>query len=358
MIEADGSTATHAGSAPLAPPHSIEAEQSVLGAILLSERALYSLVIEEGLKPEDFYRRRHQVIYEAMLALYGESEPIDVLTVTEQLRSKGMLEDAGGQAAVDGLAASVPAAGNARHYARIVREHSLMRRLINTTYEIQTSVAQQDGDAREIVERAERLMLEVAHDDRQKDFRSIEEILDEELDKLHRLSLEQTALTGTPSGFKDLDDMTGGFQPGNLVIIAARPSMGKSALVCNIAENATIQHQRPVALFSLEMSETELAQRFVASQARIKGDDLRKGRVAEHKWPKILEASQRLARAPLFVDDSSDMSLLEIRAKSRRLHQQHGLGMIIVDYLQLLRADGRIENRVEQSRTSADNVSG
>jgi replicative DNA helicase len=347
MIEVDGINGSPAGAA-LAPPHSIEAEQSVLGAILLSERALYSLVIEEGLKPEDFYRRRHQLIFGAMLELYGESEPIDVLTVTEQLRSKGALEDAGGQSAVDGLAASVPAAGNARHYARIVREHSLMRRLITTTYDIQASVAQHDGDARDIVERAERLMLEVAHDDRQKDFRSIEEVLDTEIDKLHRLSLEQTALTGTPSGFKDLDDMTGGFQPGNLVIVAARPSMGKSALVCNIAENASIQHNAAVALFSLEMSETELAQRFVASQARIKGDDLRKGRVAEHKWPKILEASSRLARAPLFIDDSSDLSLLEIRAKSRRLHQQHGLGMIIVDYLQLLRADGRIENRVEQ----------
>ncbi len=348
MIELEGSNGHPGASAALAPPHSIEAEQSVLGAILLSERALYALVIEEGLKPEDFYRRRHQLVYGAMLALYGESEPIDVLTVTEQLRATGNLEDAGGQSAVDGLAASVPAAGNARHYARIVREHSLLRRLITTTYDIQASVAQQDGAAREIVERAERLMLEVAHDDRQKDFRSIEEILDVEIDKLHRLSIEQTALTGTPSGFKDLDEMTGGFQPGNLVIVAARPSMGKSALVCNIAENATIQHNRPVALFSLEMSETELAQRFVASQARIKGDELRKGRVAEHKWPKILEASQRLARAPLFVDDSSDMSMLEIRAKSRRLHQQHGLGMIIVDYLQLLRADGRIENRVEQ----------
>ncbi len=142
--------------------------------------------------------------------------------------------------------------------------------------------------------------------------------------------------------------MTGGFQPGNLIIIAARPSMGKSALVTNIAENAAIDHNQPVALFSLEMSETELAQRFVASQARIKGDELRKGRVAEHKWPKILEASQKLARSPLFIDDSSDVGLLEIRAKARRLHQQHGLGLVIIDYLQLMRADGRVENRVEQ----------
>jgi replicative DNA helicase len=335
-------------SAVPGPPHSLEAEQSVLGAILLSEKAMYALVIEEGLKPEDFYRERHRLIYDAMMSLYSESEPIDVLTVTERMRTEGSLERAGGQAAVDGLAAAVPAAGHARQYARIVREHALMRRLLTTTYEIQESVAQQQGAPRELVERAERAMLEVAHDDRTKDFRSIEEILDAELDKLHRLSLEGTALTGTPSGYKDLDEMTGGFQPGNLIILAARPSMGKSALVTNIAENAAIDYNQPVALFSLEMSETELAQRFVASQARIKGDELRKGRVAEHKWPKILEASQRLARSPLFIDDSSDLGLLEIRAKARRLHQQHGLGLIIIDYLQLMRPDGRVENRVEQ----------
>jgi replicative DNA helicase len=331
-----------------APPHSLDAEQSVLGAILLSERAMYALVIDEGLKPEDFYRERHRLVYDAMLGLYRETEPIDVLTVTERLKSAGQLEQAGGQGTIDGLAASVPAAGNARYYARIVKEHALMRRLLNTTYDIQASVAQQEGSPRDLVERAERAMLEVAHDDRQKDFRSIEEILDSELDKLHRLSVEHTALTGTPSGFKDLDEITGGFQPGNLVILAARPSMGKSALVVNIAENAAIDANAPVALFSLEMSETELAQRFVASQARIKGDELRKGRVAEHKWPKILEASQRLARAPMFIDDSSDIGLLEVRAKARRLHQQHGLGLIIIDYLQLLRPDGGTDNRVEQ----------
>jgi replicative DNA helicase len=198
------------------------------------------------------------------------------------------------------------------------------------------------------VEQAERAMLEVAHDDRQKDFRSIEEILDDELKKMERLSREHTSLTGTPSGFRDLDEITGGFQRGNLIIIAARPSMGKSALVTNIAENAAIEHGQPVALFSLEMSETELAQRFVASQARIKGDELRKGRVADQKWPKILEAAARLAAAPLYVDDSSDVGILEIRAKARRLHQQSRLGLIIVDYLQLMRTDMRVDNRAEQ----------
>ncbi len=332
----------------VAPPHSLDAEQSVLGGILLSDRAMYGLVIEEGLRADDFYRERHRLIYESMLALYRESEPIDVLTVAEHLRSTGKLDEAGGKAAIDELTGGVPGLGGIRRYAQIVREHALMRRLLTTTYEIQASVLNHSAAPRELVEQAERAMLEVAHDDRRKDFRTIDEILHDELKKMEKLSREGTALTGTPSGFRDLDEITGGFQPGNLIIIAARPSMGKSALVTNIAENASIEHSRPVALFSLEMSETELAQRFVASQGRIKGDLLRKGRVSDNKWPDILKASAKLAAAPLYVDDSSDVGILEIRAKARRLHQQAPLGLIIIDYLQLLRADARVESRVQQ----------
>jgi replicative DNA helicase len=231
-----------------------------------------------------------------------------------------------------------------------VRENALLRRLLKTSYEIQESVLGSQAAPRELVEQAERAMLEVARDDRHQDFRAIEDVLHDELDKLHRLSTEGTSLTGTPSGFKDLDEITGGFQKGNLIIIAARPAMGKSALVCNIAENAALDphRPRPVALFSLEMAESELAQRFVASQANIKGDELRKGRVAEQRWPKILKASQRLANAPLWVDDSSDVGLLEVRAKARRLHSQcdGGLGLIIIDYLQLMRTDSRYDSRV------------
>src|SRR5271163_4661261 len=330
----------------VAPPHNLEAEQSVLGSILLSDRSLYALVIEEGLRADDFYRERHGTIYEAMLALYNESEPVDVLTVTDRLRQSGKLEDVGGVATVDGLTGVVPAAGHARRYAQIVRENALLRRLLGASYEIQESVLGHRAAPRELVEQAEKAMLEVARDDRQQDFRSIESVLHDEIDKLHRLSLEHTSLTGTPSGFQDLDEITGGFQPGNLIVIAARPAMGKSSLVANIAENAAIEHGKPVALFSLEMSEAELAQRFVASQARIKGEELRKGRVAENRWPKILAASQRLAAAPLWVDDSSDIGMLEIRAKARRLHSQSPLGLIIVDYLQLLRTDTRFESRV------------
>jgi replicative DNA helicase len=338
-----------------APPHSLEAEQSVLGAILLSDRTLYALVIDEGLKADDFYRERHAIIYESILELYGENEPVDVLTVTEHLRSRGKLDDVGGPPAVDALAGAVPAAGNARRYAQIVRDHALMRRLLRTTYEIQAGVQNNTALPRDLVEQAERAMFEVAHDERTKDFRQVGSVLFEEIDKWQKLAAGGISITGTPSGFSDLDEITGGFQPGNLIVVGARPSMGKSALVTNIAENVALNKQEPraVALFSLEMSEAELAQRFIASQASIKGDDLRKGRLKEErKWKRVLDVAEHYGRAPLYIDDSSDIGILEIRAKARRLHSQEagrgGLGLIIVDYLQLMRPDGRVESRVEQ----------
>jgi replicative DNA helicase len=343
-------SASAGGNAGIVPPHNLEAEQSVLGAILLSDRAMYRLVIDDGLRPDHFYRERHRAVYRAMLDLYGRAEPVDAITVTEHLRQAGELDQLGGPSAVQALVGVAEAPGNVRHYAQIVRDNSLLRRLLTTAYEIQASVTTREGEARTLVERAEKAMLEVAQDDRQKDFQRIADVLHRELDKLHRLSESGQALTGTPTGFRDLDEITGGFQPGNLIVIAARPSMGKSALVTNIAENAALDHGRAVALFSLEMSEAELAQRFIASQAKIKGDELRKGRVSESRWPKILQASERLAAAPLYVDDSSDVGVLEVRAKARRLHSQTdgGLGLIIVDYLQLMRADERVESRVQQ----------
>jgi replicative DNA helicase len=331
----------------------MEAEQSVLGAILLSERPLYALVIEEGLRPDDFYSERHRVIYEAMLELYNQSEPVDPLTVAERLKVTGKLDAAGGVAAVDELTGAVPYAGNARHYAQIVRESALMRRLLTATYEIQASVLEHRAAPRDLIEQAERSVLEVAQDDRQKDFRRVGEILHEETERWQEISRKGISVTGVPSGFADLDAYTGGFQPGNLIVLAGRPAMGKSALVANLAENIALHPRdpRPVALFSLEMSEAELAQRFIASQARIKGDDLRKGRLKDDRqWRKIVETANRFDKADLFLDDSSDIGLLEVRAKARRLHHQveGGLGLIIVDYLQLMRTDTRVESRVEQ----------
>jgi len=322
----------------------------VLGAILLAEQALDGVIVDVGLTPDDFYRPRHGLVFRAMVHLKEKAQPeaIDALTVCDDLKRAGDLEEAGGEDYVKALPALVPAIGNVLHYARIVKDHAQLRRLLAATQDIQAQVLSHDGEPSELVERAEQALFRIGHEDGLGELRSIEDILDEELDKLERLSREGPDVTGTRSGFLDVDDLTGGFQPGNLIVLAARPSMGKSALVTNFAENAAVDHEKPVAMFSLEMSETELAQRFIASRAEINGDALRKGRVSNDRWPKVMGAAKRIARAPLYVDDSSDIGVLEIRAKARRLHARRGLGLLIVDYLQLMRPDGRTDNRVEQ----------
>jgi replicative DNA helicase len=333
------------------PPHNLAAEKSVLGAVLLDDRHLQALLVDEKLRPDHFFAPAHGAVFGAMLKLYESDRKIDHLTVAEYLRQDNRLDEIGGPGMIDELTAWVPSSGHARDYGRIVRSQHQLRSLLQVSHEIQSAVHNREAEARIIVEEAERRILETAHDDRQRTIRPIMEILDEETERLHHRSQQKTPLTGTPSGYKDLDSLTGGFQKGNLIILAARPSMGKSALVCNIAENAALAGY-PVALFSLEMSESELAQRFVASQSGTRGEDLRLGKVDEHRWPKIMDAANRLGQAPLFVDDSSDTGVLEVRAKCRRLHHQlqdkGGLGLIIIDYLQLMRHEGRIESRVEQ----------
>ena len=338
-------------SAGSVPPHNEEAEASVLGAILLTEQALDGVLLEIGLKPDHFYRPRHGLIFRAMIRLKEKAEPeaVDALTVCDDLTSHGELEEAGGEAYVHSLPTVVPAVGAVLDYARIVRDDALMRGILDTTRQIQAEVLAHRGEPRDLIERAEAALFRIGHEGGLAEMRTIEAVLHEEIDKLEELSRKDVGLTGTPSGFTDIDDLTGGFQPGNLIVLAARPSMGKSTLATNIAENAAIEHGHPVALFSLEMSETELAHRFIASQARVSSDELRKGRVKADRWPKVLRAVEKLAAAPIFIDDSSDIGVLEMRAKARRLHARHGgLGLIVVDYLQLVRPDGRSDSRVEQ----------
>ncbi len=340
--------AQQAGSVP---PQNSEAETSVIGAILLTEQALDGVLLEAGLRADDFYRPRHQLIFASMVRLKEKAEPeaVDALTVCDDLRRAGQLEEAGGEAYVHSLPTVVPAVGNVLHYARIVKEYSLLRQLLFATREIQAEVMGHRGDPQELIDRAESTLFQIGHDDGRGEMRSIESVLHEEIDKLEELSRGgDVGLTGTPTSFTDLDELTGGFQPGNLIVLAARPSMGKSTLATNIAENAAIDHNRAVALFSLEMSETELAHRFIASQAKISSDELRKGRVKADRWPKVLKAVEKLASSPIFIDDSSDIGILEVRAKARRLHAKHNLGLLIVDYLQLMRPDGRADSRVEQ----------
>lgn len=334
------------------PPQNIEAEESVLGAMLVSEPALTRVIDEVKLNAADFYLDRHRVIFECVYELYAASKPVDQLSVAEALTQRNKIEEAGGKHYVSELAAKVPAAGNAKHYAEIVQENSLLRRLLGAGQQIQGWVNERAGEPRELSERAEKLLFEVAHKEQASDFRTLGDILHDEVDRLEKLSTGETELTGTPAGFRDLDAITGGFQPGNLIIIAARPAMGKSALVANIAENVAVKRGLPVAFFSLEMSEVELAQRFIACRARISGDKLRKGQVSQHDWPKVVRACNELEEAPLWFDDSSDLGILDLRAKARRLHAQEqergGLGLIILDYIQLMRSDDHRANRVEQ----------
>ena len=340
-------------SAPTAhvPPQNIEAEESVLGAMLVAEPTLTRVIDEVKLNAADFYLEKHATIFTAAHDLYAASKPVDELSVIEALTQRNQIEEAGGKHYVSELAAKVPAAGNAKHYAEIVQQNSLLRRLLGAGQQIQGWVHERDGQPRELSERAEKLLFDVAHKEQASDFKLLSEVLHDEVDRLEKLSTGETELTGTPSGFRDIDAITGGFQPGNLIIVAARPAMGKSALVANIAENVAVKRNMPVAFFSLEMSEVELAQRFIACRARISGDKLRKGQV-KTEFPKVIRACNELEAAPLWFDDSSDLGILDLRAKARRLHaqtqDQGGLGLVIVDYLQLMRSDDHRANRVEQ----------
>ena len=331
------------------PPQNVDAEASVLGAILMTEQALDGVLLEVGLRPDDFYRPRHQLIFRSMIRLKEKAEPeaVDAVTVCDDLRRAAELEEAGGEEYVRALPTEVIAAGHYLHYARIVKDHSQLRGLLSATQVIQNEVMSHRGDPRELIDRAEATLFRIGHEADAGQLKAIEDLLHTEIDELERLSREGISLTGTPSGFKDLDELTGGFQPGNLIVLAARPAMGKSAMATNIAENAAVEHGKPVALFSLEMSEREVAQRFIASQAKVSSDKLRKGQV-KREWPKVVKAADKLARAPLWIDDSSDIGIMEIRAKARRLHSRHPLGLLVVDYLQLMRAEDPSDSRVEQ----------
>jgi len=333
------------------PPQNIEAEESVLGAMLVAESTLTRVIDEVKLNAADFYLDKHREIFGVVHDLYAAAKPVDELSVSEALTQRNKIDDAGGRHYVSELAAKVPAAANAKHYAEIVQQNSLLRRLLGAGQEIQGWVNERDGEPRELSERAEKLLFEVAHKEQASDFRVLGDILHDEVDRLEKLSTGEIEMTGTPSGFRDIDAVTGGFQPGNLIIVAARPAMGKSAFVANIAENVAVKQGQAVAFFSLEMSEVELAQRFIACRARISGDKLRKGQVKKD-FSKVIRACNELAEAPLWFDDSSDLGILDLRAKARRLHAQEqergGLGLIILDYMQLMRSDDHRANRVEQ----------
>jgi replicative DNA helicase len=331
----------------LVPPQSLEAEESVLGAMLLSPGAIGA--VSEVLDAGDFYRESHAKIYRAALALYAKGEPVDAITLVDELEERGELEDVGGRSRIHELAALVPAASNAAHYARIVREMATLRGLIRVGGEIQRLGFERPGETALLVDRAEQAVFDLSQSRVTQEFSHIEELLKDSFERITALFEAGAEVTGIPSGFRDLDRLTSGFQAGNLVIIAARPSMGKSALGLCMAANLAVRHEAPVALFTLEMSKQEVTQRLMCSEALVESQRLRTGKLAPEDWSRLTAACDKLSRAPIYVDDTGSISMMEIRSKCRRLKSKEPrLGLVIVDYLQLMTSGTTAENRVQE----------
>ncbi|MGZ4318732.1 MAG: replicative DNA helicase [Gaiellaceae bacterium] len=329
------------------PPQNLEAEESVLGAMMLSPGAIGA--VSEVLDAGDFYRESHAKIYRAALTLYAKGEPVDAITLVDELEERGEIEDVGGKARVHELAALVPATSNAAHYARIVHEMGTLRGLIRAGSEIQRLGYDRPGETTDLVDRAEQLIFEIAQARVSSEFTHIEALLKESFERITQLYEAGIDITGTPSGFRDLDKMTSGFQPGQLIVLAARPSMGKSALGLCMAANIAVRSDTPVALFTLEMSKAEVTQRLMCSEGKVESQRLRSGKLAVDDWPRLTAACDKLAKAPIYVDDTGSITMMELRSKARRLKSKHPtLGLIIVDYLQLMTSGGNAENRVQE----------
>jgi replicative DNA helicase len=334
------------------PPHNLQAEQSLLGAMLLSRDAIAAAV--EACGPDDFYKPAHGHTFEAIASLYSRGEPADPITVADELARASLLEAVGGSAALLSLQADSPATANAGRYARIIEEHALLRRLIGVAGEIAELGYSLPDDVASVVDRAESMVFEVAERRVTDSLRPLKELLEDSLDRLERLYGQGDSITGVPTGYTDLDERLSGLQKSALVIVGARPAMGKTAFALGIAAHAAMEAQVPVLLFSLEMSHSEITQRLLVSEARVDSSRIRNGRLIESDWPKISQAIGRLGEAPLFVDDNPNLTVMEIRAKARRLKARHsGLGLIIVDYLQLMSGRHNSESRqVEISEIS------
>jgi len=330
------------------PPHNNEAEQSVIGAIFLEPQAL--ITAAELLMPEDFYRMAHEKIFQTMIILSDKGQAIDVVTVTEELSAKKELEDVGGISYLMEIANSVPTAANIVHYARIVEEKALLRRLIR----VATSIVE-DGYAREdeveaLLAEAEKKMMEVSNRKNAGDFRHIKDVLVETYDSIELLHTQKGDVTGIPTGFRDLDKITAGFQRNDLIIVAARPSVGKTAFALNVAQNVATKTDENVAIFSLEMGAEQLVMRMLCAEGNIDAQVLRTGALEAEDWRKLTMAMGSLSNAGIFIDDSPGIRVNDIRSKCRRLQQEHGLGMIMIDYMQLIAGSGSKpgENRQQE----------
>ena len=334
------------------PPHNIAAEESVLGAMLLKSTAIADAVQLVGV--DDFYKPAHGHIFEAISSLYGAGQPVDPVTVAEELKRAGLLEAIGGPAVLLSIQARTPAVSNAAHYAKIVEENALLRRLVSTASDIAELGYTPLDDVAKTLDVAESMIYDVAQRRVTDSMVELRELLDGTLDRLESLYDRSESITGTPSGYHELDELMSGLQPSALIVVGARPAMGKTAFGLGAAANAALKANKPVLYFSLEMSHIELTQRLLGSEGRIDATRLRNGQLNESDWSKLSKAMGRLAEAPLWIDDNPNLTIMEIRAKARRLKSKVGdLGLIVIDYLQLMSGRSNAENRqVEISEIS------
>ena len=328
------------------PPQNLEAEQSILGSVLLENSAINSVL--EVMSKDDFYSEAHRKIFNVMVELSEKNEPVDIITLSNALKDRNTLDSIGGTAYLASLVDNVPSAANVTNYAKIAKEKAILRGLIASATEIINSCYETGSDVDQVLDQAENRIFEIAENKVRPSFHPIREIVKDSFRSIEDLYARKELITGVPTGFEKIDDLTSGLQQSDLIIIAGRPSMGKTAFALNIAQFAALESQTPVAVFSLEMSKEQLVFRLLASEAKVDSQRLRKGFLGETDWPKLTAAAGRLSEAPLFIDDTPAITVLEMKAKSRRLKADAGLGLIVVDYIQLMRGGNYRESREQE----------
>ncbi len=328
------------------PPQDIDAEMAVLGSMLIDDEAVSYAV--ETVKEGYFYRDAHRIIYSSIVSLYSANKPVDLITLCDELRGQNLLERSGGASYLTSLANAVPTSANVQHYALIVREKAVLRSLINSSTRIISDAYNSEGNAEQVLDDAQRLIFEISDERTTSSFFVLKELIKDSIETIDKLYQKKAHVTGIPTGFVDFDIKTAGLQPSDLIIVAARPSMGKSAFAIGIAEYAAVMEKIPIAFFSLEMSKEQLVQRLLCSHARIDANKVRTGFLSVSDWPKLTAAAGKLSEAPIYIDDTPAISALELRAKARRLKAHHDIKLIVLDYLQLMRGNSRIENRQQE----------
>lgn len=328
------------------PPHNLEAEQAVLGCMLLDSDVIPT--VTEIIRSEDFYREDHREICEAILDLSEKAGPIDIITVSEQLQHRGTLDSIGGLDYLTSISNAVPTTGNARHYAKIVEEKSLLRKLIKASADISSMSYDASEDAVYVLDKAEKSIFDILQKRNTQGFTHIKDVLLDTFNHLEELYNNKGYVTGIPTGFTDLDYKTSGLQNSDLVLIAARPGMGKTAMALNIAQYAAVQKHVPVAIFNLEMSKDQLVNRMLCSEVMVDSQKMRTGKLEDEDWNKIAQALAPLSEAPIYIDDTPGISVMDIRAKCRRLKLEKNLGLIVIDYLQLMQGRGKVESRQQE----------